>query len=145
MTDLQSLSKRLRIPLSKTELVICLLVLNLFVMAGLAWKVETTRPPVIATVAVSQLSRMYGQQFAADPGNTPEMVKLKTDLFMATTEKLLAQAAQKKGMVVFARECVLTGDTVDLTPQVVSSVDEALKSGSLNSQGGGHAVISLKP
>lgn len=125
------------------EAAACLLVLNLFVMAGLFWKIEANKPPVIATVSVSQLSRIYGQQFAADPTNTPEMIRLKTSIFMATTEKLLAQSAKQKGMVVFARECVLTGDSLDLTPQVSSAVDQALKSGALTTGGTGNATLNL--
>lgn len=134
---------KFRVKASLVEVAACLLVLNLFVMAGLFWKVEANKPPVIATVSVSQLSRIYGQQFAADPANTPEMIRLKTGIFMATTEKLLAQSVKQKGMVVFARECVLTGDSVDLTPQVSSAVDQALKSGALNMGGTGNATLNL--
>lgn len=126
----------------KTEIAVFLLIVNLFAIGGLLWKVEQNKPPVIATVAVGQLSRMYGQQFAADPSNTPEMIKLKTELFMATTEKLIGQAAHEKGMVVFARECVLTGDTVDLTPQITASVDQALKTGGIQLGEGGHDAIA---
>lgn len=109
------------------ETAVFLLVLNLFVMGGLMWKVETNKPPVIATVAVTQLSRMYSQQFASDPTNSPEMISLKTQIFMATTEKLIGQVAHRKGMIVLARECVLTGDNVDLTSEIAASVDKALK------------------
>lgn len=126
----------------KTEIAVFLLIVNLFAIGGLLWKIEQNKPPVIATVAVGQLSRMYGQQFAADPANTPEMIKLKTGLFMATTEKLIGQAAHDKGMVVFARECVLTGDTVDLTPQIAASVDQALKTGGLQLGEGGHDALA---
>lgn len=137
------LKRRFPIKVSAGEAAVCLLVLNLFVMAGLFWKIEVNKPPVIATVSVSQLSRIYGQQFAADPTNTPEMIRLKTGIFMATTEKLLAQSAKQKGMVVFARECVLTGDSLDLTPQVSSAVDQALKSGTLTMGGTGNATLNL--
>lgn len=126
----------------KTEVAVFLLIVNLFAIGGLLWKIEQNKPPVIATVAVGQLSRMYGQQFAADPTNTPEMIKLKTGLFMATTEKLIGQAAHEKGMVVFARECVLTGDTVDLTPQITASVDQALKTGGLQLGEGTHDALA---
>lgn len=135
--------QKFRIKASLVEVAVCLLVLNLFVMAGLLWKIEVNKPPVIATVSVSQLSRIYGQQFAADPTNTPEMIRLKTGIFMATTEKMLAQSAKQKGMVVFARECVLTGDSLDLTPQVAGAVDQALKSGALTLGGIGNAALNL--
>ncbi len=126
----------------KTEAAVFLLIVNLFAIGGLLWKIERNKPPVIATVAVGQLSRMYGQQFANDPTNTPEMIKLKTGLFMATTEKLIGQSANDKGMVVFARECVLTGDTVDLTPQISAAVDQALKTGGLQVGEGGHDTLA---
>ena len=126
----------------KTEVAVFLLIVNLFAIGGLLWKIKQNKPPVIATVAVGQLSRMYGQQFAADPTNTPEMIKLKTGLFMATTEKLISQAAHDKGMVVFARECVLTGDTVDLTPQITAAVDQALKTGGLQLGEGTHDALA---
>ncbi|WP_040308404.1 TrbI F-type domain-containing protein [Asticcacaulis biprosthecium] len=134
---------RFRLKVSLGEAGVCLLVVNLFVMAGLFWKIEVNKPPVIATVSVTQLSRIYGQQFAADPSNTPEMIQLKTRIFLATTEKLLAQSAKQKGMVVFARECVLTGDSLDLTPQVSGAVDQALKSGALSMGGTGNAALNL--
>ena len=134
---------KFRFKASLVEVAVCLLVLNLFIMAGLFWKIEVNKPPVIATVSVSQLSRIYGQQFAADPTNTPEMIRLKTGIFMATTEKLIAQSAKQKGMVVFARECILTGDSLDLTPQVSSAVDQALKSGNLTMGGTGNATLNL--
>jgi hypothetical protein len=127
---------------ARTEIAVFLLIVNLFAMGGLLWKIEPNKPPVIATVAVGQLSRMYGQQFAADPANTPEMIKLKTGLFMATTEKLIGQAAHEKGMVVFARECVLTGDAVDLTPEITASVDQALKAGGLAIGEGSHDALA---
>jgi len=127
---------------AKAEIAVFLLIVNLFALGGLLWKIEQNKPPVIATVAVGQLSRMYGQQFAADPANTPEMIKLKTGLFMATTEKLIGQAAHQKGMVVFARECVLTGDTVDLTPEITASVDQALKTGGMQLGEGGHDTLA---
>jgi len=134
---------RFRLKVSLGEAVVCLLVVNLFVMAGLFWKIEVNKPPVIATVSVTQLSRIYGQQFAADPSNTPEMIQLKFLNDPATTEKLLAQSAKQKGMVVFARECVLTGDSLDLTPQVSGAVDQALKSGALTMGGTGNAALNL--
>ena len=135
--------RKFTLKVSIGEAAVCLLVLNLFVMAGIFLEVEGNKPPVIATVSVSQLSRIYGQQFAADPTNTPEMIRLKTGIFMATTEKLLAQSAKQRGMVVFARECVLTGDSLDLTPQVSSAVDQALKSGALTMGGSGNATLNL--
>lgn len=143
----ETASKRPRLPWQalrayKTEIAVFLLIVNLFAIGGLLWKIEQNKPPVIATVAVGQLSRMYGQQFAADPTNTPEMIKLKTGLFMATTEKLIGQAAHDKGMVVFARECVLTGDSVDLTPQIATSVDQALKAGGLQLGEGAHDALA---
>ena len=135
--------QKFRLKASLVEVAVCLLVLNLFVMAGLFWKIEVNKPPVIATVSVTQLSRIYGQQFAADPTNTPEMIRLKTGIFMATTEKMLAQSAKQKGMGGFARECVLTGDSLDLTPQVTGAVDQALKSGALTLGGTGNAALNL--
>lgn len=127
--------------LSVAEIAVVLLVINLFVLGGLLWKVEADKPPVTATVSLTQLSRIYGQQFASDPANTPEMIRLKTGIFMATTEKMIGETARRKGMVVFARECVLTGDSVDLTPQVATAVDQALKAGLLGTTEAGHVSV----
>lgn len=127
--------------LSMAEIAVALLVINLFALGGLFWKVEIDKPPVTATVSLTQLSRIYGQQFASDPANTPEMIKLKTGIFMATTERMIGDTARHKGMVVFARECVLTGDSVDLTPQVAAAVDQALKAGLLGNTEAGHVPV----
>jgi hypothetical protein len=138
---------RLSLParLSLLEIAVVLLILNLFVIGGLLWRVESNKPPVIATVGVTQLSRIYSQQFASDPANSPEMISLKTRIFMATTEKLVGQMARQKGMVVFARECVLTGDHVDLTPEITSAVDQALKSGQLPVREVMDGPLSIRP
>ncbi len=133
--------QRFRKPLSMAEIAVVLLVVNLFVMGGLFWKIEIDKPPVTATISLTQLSRIYGQQFASDPSNTPEMIKLKTGIFMATTEKMIGETARRKGMVVFARECVLTGDSIDLTPQVAAAVDHALKAGLVGNMEAGHVSV----
>lgn len=140
---------RLQLALPKkvtlAEAAVFLLILNLFVMGALFWKVERSKPPVIATVAVTQLSRMYSQKFAADPANSPDLISLKTKIFMAATEKFIGQVAQNKNMLVLARECVLTGDNLDLTPQITASVDQALRANTTAPMEVGNEALHIAP
>ena len=131
-----------RLKFSATEIGLFLLVLNLAVMAVLFIKVYQNKPPVIATVAVSQLARTYESQFVSDPTATPELIKLKTNIFMAQTEQAVQAMAVKQHMVVFARECVLSGETQDLTPQLQTVIDNALKQAKPEQAAGGDDAVS---
>ena len=113
--------------LSFRETVVAMLIGNVVVTGGLWIKVATERPPVIATVGVTALTRLYASRIANDPNATPEQVQLKTQLFQDLVRKEIQRLALKKGVVILAREAVLTGDSEDLTPVLEDSVNDAMK------------------
>ena len=113
--------------LSFKETVVALMIGNLVVTGGLWIRVATEKPPVIATVGVTALTRLYASRIANDPNATPEQVTLKTQLFQDLVRKEIQRLAVKKGVVILAREAVLTGDSEDLTPVLEDSVNDAMK------------------
>lgn len=113
--------------LSFKEAVVALMIGNLVVTGGLWIRVATEKPPVIATVGVTALTRLYASRIANDPNATPEQVTLKTQLFQDLVRKEIQRLAVKKGVVILAREAVLTGDSEDLTPVLEDSVNDAMK------------------
>ncbi len=109
------------------EAVVALLIGNFVVTGGLWIKVATQKPPVIATVGVTALTRLYASRIANDSNTTPEQVSLKTQLFQDLVRKEIQRLAVKKGVVILAREAVLTGDSEDLTPVLEDAVSDAMK------------------
>lgn len=128
-----------KVKLTITEVAVFLLVINLFGMVALYIKMERDKPPVVATVAVTALARNYEQQFANDPNSTPELVKAKTNIFMASAEEAVKAYAHDQHMVILARECVLAGESKDLTSDMQSVVDAALKKNAAQAGGLGNA------
>ena len=76
---------------------------------------------------MTALTRLYASRIANDPNATPEQVTLKTQLFQDLVRKEIQRLAVKKGVVILAREAVLTGDSEDLTPVLEDSVNDAMK------------------
>lgn len=118
------------------EGVIGLLALNAVVTGVLLWKVETTRPPVIATVGVSALTRMFVQRVGSDPSLTPEALKLKTTMFQDVIRQKVSDLATKRGLIIMARECILSGENEDLTPVIEQALTDNLKSTTETPKGG---------
>jgi hypothetical protein len=116
-----------RFRVTAVEIAIFLLVLNIFAVAALYIKTERDKAPIVATVGVTALARNYEAQFANDPNATPELVKLKTNIFMGSAEQAVKAMSQKQHMIILARECVLAGEAKDLTPDLQQVVDTALK------------------
>lgn len=119
--------ERPRFRVTAVEVAIFLLVINLCAVAALYIKTERDKAPIVATVGVTALARNYEAQFANDPNATPELVKLKTNIFMGSAEQAVKAISQKQHMIILARECVLAGEAKDLTPDLQQIVDTALK------------------
>lgn len=114
--------------LSFREGMVGLLMINLAVTGSLLYKVETNKQPVIATVGVTSLTRLYASKVANDPTASPEMIKAKTEIFQDVVRKKVQELATQKGVMILARECVLTGEAEDLTPDLETTVNTMLKS-----------------
>ncbi len=132
-----SKGRRLGFHLTMTEIAVFMLVLNLFAVGALYLKTEKEKAPVMATVSVTSLARGYEERFANDPTATPEVVKLQTNIFMASAEQAVKEMSAKQHMLILARECVLAGETRDLTPELTPIIDSALKKNGQPVAGGG--------
>ncbi len=132
--------KRLGFSITMTEVAVFLLVINLFAVGALYIKQEKEKAPVLATVSVTSLARGYEARFANDPTLTPDVVKLQTNILMASAEKAVQDMSAKQHMIIFARECVLAGETRDLTPDLQAVVDNALKKNAQQTAAGGTDV-----
>lgn len=128
---------RLGFHLTMTEVAVFMLVLNLFAVGALYLKTEKEKAPVMATVSVTSLARGYEERFANDPTATPEVVKLQTNIFMASAEQAVKEMSAKQHMLILARECVLAGEAKDLTPDLTPIIDSALKKNGQPAAGGG--------
>ncbi len=112
--------------MSGKEVVILLLILNLFGMVGLFIKIEMNKPAPYETVSVAQMGTVYEDALSKDPTNSPDMIKAKTQIYMAVTQKALEAIAAKDKSIILVRECVLAGEYRDLTPDIMKMAGDAL-------------------
>ena len=112
--------------LSGQHVLIGLLAINMVVTGALWFRVMTDTRPVIATIGLTSLARNYAQSLASDPTISPEALQIRTQLFMAEGQKEIDRLTADGGMVLLARECVLKGEDVDLTPQFAASLNTQL-------------------
>ncbi|MDC7684413.1 TrbI F-type domain-containing protein [Asticcacaulis sp. BYS171W] len=112
--------------LSGQHVLIGLLAINMVVTGALWFRVMTDTRPVIATIGLTSLARNYAQSLASDPTISPEALQIRTQLFMAEGQKEINRLTADGGMVLLARECVLKGEDVDLTPQFAASLNTQL-------------------
>lgn len=103
-----------------------LLAINMAVTGALWFRLMTDKRPVIATVGLTSLARNYAQSLASDPTISPEALQIRTQLFMAEGQKEIDRLTADGGIILLARECVLKGEDVDLTPQFASSLNTQL-------------------
>lgn len=119
--------KGLTLPsLTFRHIIVGLLTLNLVVTGALWLRVMLNPRPVIATVGLTSLARSYAQSLANDPNISPDALEVRTKLFMAEGQKEIDRLTQDGGMVLLARECVLKGEDIDLTPQFAASLNQQL-------------------
>lgn len=82
-------------------------------------------PPEVMTVGVREMTQSYMSSIAlADI--TPEEAGVRMDLFMSVTQDTLQRAGRNKNVLLLARECVLAGQTADVTAQVGEAVKAAM-------------------
>ena len=91
-----------------------------------AWvKIVREDQPMIVTVGVREMSQGYVSQLALSD-ITPEEARVKTEMFLAVTQDTVKRAAASKNVLLLARECVLAGETADITKEVGDAVQLAL-------------------
>lgn len=92
---------------------------------GLWVKLEREQQPVIVTVGVRELSQGYVAKIALSEA-TPEEAAVKTEMFLAATQDTVRRAAERGNVLLLARECVLAGETADITKEVGEAVELAM-------------------
>jgi hypothetical protein len=91
-----------------------------------AWvKIVREDQPMIVTVGVREMSQGYVSRLALSD-ITPEEARVKTEMFLAVTQDTVRRAAASKNVLLLARECVLAGETADITKEVGDAVQLAL-------------------
>lgn len=121
----------------------------LLAISNVATWVKLTREqqPMIVTVGVREMSQGYVAQLALS-NITPEEAAVKTELFLAATQDTVRRAAANKNVLLLARECVLAGETADITKEVGEAVKLAMASAASGQPGGANpptAPLGIAP
>jgi hypothetical protein len=82
-------------------------------------------PPEVMTVGVREMTQGYMSSIAL-ANITPEEAGVRMDLFMSVTQDTLQRAGRDKNVLLLARECVLAGQTADVTAEVGEAVKAAM-------------------
>ena len=80
--------------------------------------------PDVSVVSVRQMTQDYVNQISSQP-ITPQEAMARTQVFTAAAQQEVEHVGAGHGLVL-ARECVLTGEKNDLTPEVQKSVTAKL-------------------
>lgn len=83
-------------------------------------------PPEVMTVGVREMTQSYMSSIAL-ANITPEEAGVRMDLFMSVTQDTLQRAGRNKNVLLLARECVLAGQTADVTAAVGEAVKVAME------------------
>lgn len=83
-------------------------------------------PPEVMTVGVREMTQSYMSSIAL-ANITPEEAGVRMDLFMSVTQDTLQRAGRNKNVLLLARECVLAGQTADVTAEVGEAVKAAME------------------
>lgn len=113
-------------PVSKNDVIIFLLAVNLIGLVGLGIRVYRGGKPTVVTVGITQMTRDYVARLAGAP-MTPEEAQIRTKLYLSVAQDAVRRAADKKGVLVLPRECVLAGEYADITPDVEKSVTATIE------------------
>jgi hypothetical protein len=106
-------------------LVAALLALNFIGLIGLGARVYRGDKPTVVTVGITQMSRAYMAKLATT-NITPQEARIRTQLFLAVAQDAVKLAANRKGIIVVPRECVLAGEYSDMTAEVERAVTETM-------------------
>jgi hypothetical protein len=115
-----------RLPLSKDDVIVFLLAVNLIGLVGLGVRVYRGDRPTVVTVAITQMAREYMGRLATS-NVSPEVARIRAQMFLAVVQDTVRNAAVRQGMIVMPRECVLAGEYSDLTADVSRAVNETLQ------------------
>lgn len=109
----------------RETLVTLLLIVNLAGLAGLGLHAWRGAKPVVLVVGITQLAREYMAKLAT-ANVSPQEAKVRTELFLAVAQEAVRDAADRKGVLVVPRECVLAGEYGDITEDVAKAVSATL-------------------
>lgn len=119
-------SRPARLPaITRNDVVAALLVLNFIGLIGLGARVYRGDKPTVVTVGITQMSRAYMAKLATT-NITPQEARIRTQLFLAVAQDAVKLAANRKGIIVVPRECVLAGEYSDMTAEVERAVTETM-------------------
>lgn len=82
--------------------------------------------PAMMTVGVRQLTQQYMAQMALSE-LPPEEVAVRTELYLSVMQDTLRRAADGQNVVLIAREAVLAGAATDVTDEVNTAVQDAMR------------------
>jgi hypothetical protein len=111
--------------ITRNDLVAALLALNFIGLIGLGARVYRGDKPTVVTVGITQMSRAYMAKLATT-NITPQEARIRTQLFLAVAQDAVKLAANRKGIIVVPRECVLAGEYSDMTAEVERAVTETM-------------------
>lgn len=110
---------------SRKGLVAGLMIVNVVALLGLGVKAYRGDKPVVVVVGITQLAREYMAKLATS-NVSPEEAKIRTELFLAVAQEAVRSAANRKGLLVVPRECVLAGEYGDITEDVAKAVEATM-------------------
>jgi hypothetical protein len=113
------------LPVTRNDLILVLLAVNLIGLLGLGVRVYRGDKPTVVTVGITQLAREYMAKLATT-NITPQEARVRTQLFLAVAQDAVKMAANRKGIIVVPRECVLAGEYSDMTAEVSKAVAATL-------------------
>jgi hypothetical protein len=115
-----------RLPITGNDIILVLLAVNLIGLLGLGVRVYRGDKPTVVTVGITQLAREYMAKLATT-NITPQEARVRTQLFLAVAQDAVKGAANRKGIIVVPRECVLAGEYGDMTAEVAKAVAATLE------------------
>lgn len=110
---------------SRERVTTVLLVLNLLGLGTLSIHAYRGDKPVVVVVGITQMAREYMAKLATS-NVSPEEAKIRTELFLAVAQEAVRTAANRKGLLVVPRECVLAGEYGDITEDVAKAVQTTM-------------------
>ena len=86
---------------------------------------DLEKGPTVAVVGVREMTQSYLRRVATSDV-TPDEAAIRAKAFLAVAQDQMSRMVTTKGRLVLARECVLSGEAQDLTPELASSVEKKL-------------------
>ncbi len=86
---------------------------------------DLEKGPAVAVIGVREMTQGYLRKVATSEV-TPEEAGIRAKAFLAVAEDEMSRMAPARGHLVLARECVLSGEAQDLTPELERVVEKTL-------------------